>query len=74
MQHLLVAVILTTLAVGIPIDLVSLYLTFVQTFVAVMTFVNVEEEHSMTNGLLVVGGTHGVVQGCWEKNTVTSTE
>ena len=66
MQHLLVAAILTTLWVGFPVDLISLYLTFVQTLIGVMTFVNVEEEYSMTNRLLVVSGTHGVVQVCWD--------
>ena len=69
---MLVIVFLTALAVGIPFDLVSLYFTLVQTLVTIMTFAKVEEEHDMTNGLLVVSGTHGVVQGCWEKETITS--
>ena len=73
-SHLLVIAFLTALAAGIPFDLVSLSLTFVQTLIAVMTFVNVEEEHDMTNSFLVVSGTHGVVQGCWEKDAITSAE
>ena len=58
----MVIVFLTALAVGIPFDLVSLYFSFVQTLCAVLTLVNIEEEHDMTNGLLVVSGTHGVVR------------
>ena len=71
---LLVAAILTIIWVGIPVDLISLYLTFVQTLIAVMTFVDLEEKHSMTNRLLVVSGTHGVVQVCWDRKAVTSAE
>ena len=74
LQHLLVAVVLTIVLIGIPFDLISLYLTLVQTLIAVMDFVRVEEEYDMKNRLLVVSGTHGVVQVCWEKNAVTSAE
>ena len=61
---MLVAAVLTALWVEIPVDWISLYITLVQTLLAVLTFVDVEEEHSMKNRLLVVSGTHGVVQIC----------
>ena len=54
--------VVTALVVGIPLDLVTLFLTLVQTLVAVTTLVNIEEDNDMANGLLVVSGTHGVVQ------------
>ena len=72
--NLLVIVFLAALLADIPFDLVSLYFTLVQTLIAVMTSVNLEEEHDMTNSLLVASGTHGVVQDCWEKETITSAE
>lgn len=65
---------LVTLIAGIPFDLASPYFTFVQTLVSIVTLVDLEEEHDMTNGSMVVSGTHGVVQGCWEKETITSAE
>ena len=54
--------VVTALVVGIPLDLVTLFLTLVQTLVAVTTLVNIEEDNDMANGLLVVSGTHGVVR------------
>ena len=43
--------VVTALVVGIPLDLVTLFLTLVQTLVAVTTLVNIEEDNDMANGL-----------------------
>ncbi len=50
----LVIVFLTALAVGIPFDLVSLYLTFVQAFIAVMTYVNIGRKYDIASIFFVL--------------------
>ena len=62
MQPLLVAVFVTALVVGIPFEAISLFLTLVQTIVAIFSSIDFEEGFSMTNSMLVVSGTHGVVR------------
>ena len=46
---------------GVPLDLVTLYLTLIQTLVAIMALVEKEEDKFMKNSFLVGSGTHGVV-------------
>lgn len=64
----------TALWAGIPVDVVSLFMTLIQTLIAVMDFVNIGEGFSLANILTVVSGTHGVVRKWWEVHTVTSAE
>ena len=52
----------TALWAGIPVDVVSLFMTLIQTLIAVMDFVNIGEGFSLANILTVVSGTHGVVR------------
>ena len=64
----------TALWAGIPVDVVSLFMTLIQALIAVMDFVNIGEGFSLANILTVVSGTHGVVRKWWEVHTVTSAE
>lgn len=64
----------TALWAGIPVDVVSLFMTLIQTLIAVMDFVSIGEGFSLANILTVVSGTHGVVRKWWEVHTVTSAE
>ena len=64
----------TALWAGIPVDVVSLFMTLIQTLIAVMDFVNIGEGFSLAIILTVVSGTHGVVRKWWEVHTVTSAE
>ena len=64
----------TALWAGIPLDVVSLFMSLIQTLIAVMDFVNIGEGFSLANILTVVSGTHGVVRKWWEVHTVTSAE
>ena len=59
---MLVAVFITALMVGIPIEAVSLFLSLIQTVIAIVSMSNYEEGFSMVNGMLVASGTHGVVR------------
>ncbi len=58
---MLVIVSITALIAGLPLDLVSLFLTLVQTLATIFTFVNTEEDNEMAYRLMVGSGTHGVV-------------
>ena len=64
----------TVLWTAFPVDVVALFLTQVQTLIAVMDFVNIGEGFSWTNILLVASGTHGVVRKWWEVYVITSAE
>lgn len=59
---LLVAVFITALVVGIPVEAISLFLSLVQTIISIISLMDYEEGFSMTNSMLVVSGTHGVVR------------
>lgn len=59
---MLVAVFITALVVGIPAEAVSLFLSLIQTVIAILGMINYEEGFSMVNGMLVASGTHGVVR------------
>lgn len=54
------SVLLLALAGSYPLDLVSLYFTFVQAFIAICTYFDLEEDIVMTNMFKVVSGAHGV--------------
>jgi len=58
----------------IPVDEISLFLTLVQTLIAIIDYVDFEEVINMTNSLLVECGTHGVVQDCGNARDITSAE
>ena len=58
----LVTVFVTALAAGFPVEAVSLFLTLVQTVVAIVSLMDFEEDNLMANSMLVVSGTHGVVR------------
>ena len=58
----------------IPVDEISLFLTLVQTLIALIDYVDFEEVIYMTNSLLMESGTHGVVQNWWNVKDVTSAE
>lgn len=64
----MITVFILAIASNIPIDLASLYLTLIQTLLAVVTVINSEEVNEMKNSILVVSGTHGVVHACWDIN------
>ena len=64
----------TVLWTAFPVDVVSLFLTLVQTLIAVMDFVNIGEGIAMMTSMLVVSGTHGVVRKWWEVYVITSAE
>ena len=53
---------------------VSLFLTLVQTILAIINTAGFEEVIFMINGFLVVSGTHGVVQFRETTKNVTSAE
>ena len=55
----------TTLVVGIPIEVISLLLNLVQTIVAIFNWMKIEEAYDMMNSMLVDSGTHGVVRILW---------
>lgn len=56
----MVSVLLLAFAGFYPFDLASLYFTFIQAFIAIMTFFDLEEDKVMTNIIMVVYGAHGV--------------
>ena len=56
----MVSVLLLAFAGFYPFDLASLYFTFIQAFIAIMTFFDLEEDKVMTNMIMVVCGAHGV--------------
>ena len=58
----MVAVFITALAVGISAEAVSLFLSLIQTVIAIFSMINYEEGFSMVNRMLVASGTHGVVR------------
>lgn len=64
---MLVAVFFAAIMTVIPVDLASLYFSFIQTLVALAAFYEIEEVDEMINIDLVESGTHGVVQEYWEK-------
>ena len=59
---MLVTIFVTTLVVGFPVEAVSLFLTLVQTVVAIIGLMDIKEGISMAISMLVVSGTHGVVR------------
>ena len=60
MHNLMVAVLLLALAGSYPLDLASLYFTYVQALIAIHTCFDLEEDKVMANMFKVVGGAHGV--------------
>ena len=65
----------TALVVGIPAEVVSLFLTLIQVLIAVMNLMDYKEGDPMANWELVVSGTHGVDQSSGEMtDTITSAE
>lgn len=61
---MLIIVFCTMLFTGVPLELVSLFLSFIQTIIAVLSL---KEEFVLGNRFLVESGTHGVVQIFWEQ-------
>ena len=62
----------TMFLTGVPLEQVSLFLSFIQTIIAVLSF---KEEFVLGNRILVESGTHGVVRIFWEQaDTITSAE
>lgn len=60
---MLIIVVALAIIAGIPIELVSLLLTLIQTLISLATLVNTEGDNNIVMiGLLVESGTHGVVQ------------
>ena len=64
---MLVAVFFAAVLTVIPMDLASLYFSFMQTMVALATLYGIEVVDEMKNIILVESGTHGVVKEYWEK-------
>ena len=58
----MVMVFLAVVFAKVPVELTSLYFSFVQALFAIATYFKDEEDNNMTNGFLVVSGTHGVVR------------
>ena len=59
---MLVTIFVTTLVVGFPVEAASLFLSLVQTVVAIISLMDIKEGISMAISMLVVSGTHGVVR------------
>lgn len=58
---------------AVPVEVVSLFLTLIQTILAIASLMNDEGGSSMTNSLMVVGGAHGVASFfCWNVDIVLS--
>ena len=72
---MLVTIFTAALFADIPAEAMSLFFSFIQTIILIISLIDFEEEYSMANSLLVASGTHGVVLILLElENIVTSAE
>lgn len=72
---MLVTIFTAAIFADVPAEVISLFFSFIQTIISIISLIDYEEECSMANSLLVASGTHGVVLNLLElENVVTSAE